>query len=198
MNNRIDEIVQRIYLSGYSVYRNFLPEEDCDKLENVLKHYDEKFKPAGIGKKQDFTHAPEIRSDKIMWIEKGMEDDLDKIFFDPISDLILQLNRRCFLGLNSSEFHFAKYEPGNFYKKHRDAFNSDDARKISVILYLNKYWKEGDGGELKLYLENETLEIQPLEGTLVVFESHLEHEVLESNINRYSITGWLKSSKQPL
>jgi len=82
---------------------------------------------------------------------------------------------------------------GAFYKKHKDAFKSDDARRISVILYLNKNWEKENGGELKLYLENSEETIEPISGRLVVFESHLEHEVLESKTDRYSITGWLKS-----
>jgi SM-20-related protein len=62
---------------------------------------------------------------------------------------------------------------------------------------LNKNWKPENGGELKLYLENgEELTIEPRAGTLVVFESHMEHEVLMSHADRYSITGWLKNKSR--
>jgi SM-20-related protein len=41
-----------------------------------------------------------------------------------------------------------------------------------------------------IYLDAETVEVQPISGRLVVFMSELEHEVLETKVNRYSITGW--------
>ena len=63
---------------------------------------------------------------------------------------------------------------------------------ISIIIYFNENWKKGDGGELRIYKENETLDIEPLSNRLVMFKSgELEHEVLKTNTSRKSITGWL-------
>ena len=130
-------------------------------------------------------------------MEKNERKELDHIFFDRVDIITQAINRRCFLGINDSEFHFALYEKGSYYKKHRDAFENDDSRKISVVLYLNKNWKEEDGGELMIYSE-ENLKVEPRAGTLVIFESHLEHEVLESRKDRISITGWLKNVRKIL
>lgn len=149
------------------------------------------FKQAAIGNKTEKQTNTQIRSDNIFWLEK--DDETLSFFLNKINELILHLNRHFYLGINDHEFHLAHYPAGAFYKKHKDAFKSDDARKISVILYLNHNWKKENGGELKLYLENSEKIIEPVAGRLVVFESHLEHEVLESKTDRYSITGWLKS-----
>jgi len=195
MNSKINSVVKAVYDLGYCISEGFFEAEAIDSLLSLLNIKQNKLTSAGIGKRQNFIKAPEIRSDKILWIDRGDDSTLDKLFFPTIEELILQLNRRCFLGLNSFEFHFAMYEPGAFYKKHRDSFSNDDARKITVILYLNKNWKEGDGGELELYTQDNKLTVQPKSGTLVVFESNLEHEVLPGNKNRYSITGWLKNTK---
>ena len=82
---------------------------------------------------------------------------------------------------------------GNFYKKHLDQFKDNQTRAFSMILYLNPYWEEADGGKLKLYIDNEVLEIAPKENTLIFFDSHtMLHEVLETHVNRLSITGWLR------
>lgn len=151
------------------------------------------FKQAAIGNRTEKQTNSEIRSDTIFWLEK--EDATFTFFFKKIDELILHLNRNFYLGINDLEFHLAHYPAGAFYKKHKDAFKSDDARKISVILYLNRNWKKENGGELKLYLGDPEKTIEPIAGRLVVFESHLEHEVLESKTDRYSITGWLKSKK---
>ena len=43
--------------------------------------------------------------------------------------------------------------------------------------------------------EKGEVKTEPKAGTLVVFESHIEHEVLTSNTERISITGWIKRKK---
>ena len=64
-----------------------------------------------------------------------------------------------------------------------------------MIMYLNANWKEGDGGELVIYKENETIKIPPSLGRMVFFDSEkYEHEVLPTSVTRMSITGWLKRS----
>lgn len=195
MNLKIDEMTEAIYSNGYAVFNNFFDEKSINTFLDIFRDKIT-LTAAGIGKENSLTKNTEIRSDKISWFEKGSDPQIDLLFFKVIEDLQQALNRRCYLGLNASEFHFAKYEPGSFYKRHKDIFNSDSDRKISVILYLNKNWKEGDGGELKLYLDTKAVTVLPEAGTLVMFESHYEHEVLLSNSDRYSITGWLKNSQK--
>lgn len=195
MDEKISRLVDTLYSNGYSVEENFLDSSTVNELLTALTSKETALKNAGIGKRDDYAKIKEIRSDKIAWLEKNENKKVDNLFFDVIESLLLAINRRCFLGLNTYEFHFAKYEPGSFYQRHKDVFKSDDARKISVIIYLNPQWKKGDGGELKIYHEENEIMVEPKAGTIVVFESHIEHEVLVSNTNRYSVTGWMKSTK---
>ncbi|MBA3665095.1 MAG: 2OG-Fe(II) oxygenase [Bacteroidetes bacterium] len=195
MNSKIDALAESIYSKGFEVSEAFFSGQEVDALLSVFQKNEDLFKEAGIGKNKEYTRIKDIRSDKILWLNKGTDEIIDEVFFYRIETLSVALNRRCFLGLNSSEFHFAKYEPGTFYKRHKDIFNSDDARKISAIIYLNKNWKESDGGELVIYTEEKNITVEPKAGTLVLFESSIEHEVRISTANRYSITGWLKSVK---
>jgi SM-20-related protein len=198
MHTKTEDIVNLLYTQGYGISEVFFNDSAVNSFVYSLEARQNQMKEAGIGNNSGFQKSKEVRSDKILWIEKDEDKDLDLRFFPVLDELILQLNRRCFLGINVSEFHFSKYEPGSFYKRHRDAFSDDDARKISVVVYLNRNWQKGDGGELALYLENETITVEPRSGTIVIFESHMEHEVLESKMNRYSITGWLKNIKGKL
>jgi SM-20-related protein len=194
LQEKTENITNLIYSKGFAVQESFLSGEEVDLLLNVFDEKRNSLKEAGIGNKEKNLNDSTIRGDKTVWLERGEKESLDKIFYEPIEKIMQALNRRCFLGLNDSEFHFALYEKGTFYKRHKDAFKSDDARKISVVLYLNKNWKKADGGELNLYGE-ETICVEPKAGTLVVFESNLEHEVLENQKDRVSITGWMKSGK---
>lgn len=198
MTLKIEKAVSGIFSSRYSIIENFFDEDAVNTFLLAFEEKQKSFKKAGIGKKPELKKNQSVRGDKIAWIKKGENKGLDTHFFEVMEEIQLQLNRRCFLGINESEFHFAIYEPGTFYKKHQDAFKTDDSRKVSVIVYLNKNWEQKDGGELKIHLDNAKIIVQPKAGTLVIFESELEHEVMLSNSDRLSITGWLKSVKLPL
>jgi SM-20-related protein len=55
---------------------------------------------------------------------------------------------------------------------HLDSDESVDSRRVSAIVYLNPMWKEGDGGELRLYPSwDNFLDIQPVNDRLVLFPS---------------------------
>lgn len=191
--NMIEKIINEIYLNGYSITPDFFSKNEVSSLIDCFNQKKGNIKNAAIGNNNFKNINTEIRSDKIVWLDND-ENDI-KFFFDFINELTIQLNRKCFLGINSNEFHFAIYNKGDFYKKHKDAFNNSSERKITIITYLNENWVVDDGGELVIYFENKTLKLAPKAGTIVVFESFIEHEVLISNKNRVSLTGWLKCSK---
>jgi SM-20-related protein len=62
------------------------------------------------------------------------------------------------------------------------------------VLYLNELWPAEQGGQLRLYLDEErTMEIMPRGGTLVAFLSdRFEHEVLPATRERLSLAGWFR------
>ena len=84
------------------------------------------------------------------------------------------------------------YPAGSFYKRHLDQFKADDHRKLSVICYLNNNWTAERGGQLRLHLSTDILDILPLAGRMVCFRSdQIEHEVLPAIKDRLSLTGWI-------
>ncbi len=57
---------------------------------------------------------------------------------------------------------------------------------------MNDTWKNGDGGELELYHEAQSIRVAPLANRCVLFKSDtVPHSVLQSIRDRYSLTGWL-------
>ncbi|MBO6794130.1 MAG: 2OG-Fe(II) oxygenase [Balneolaceae bacterium] len=146
---------------------------------------------AGIGRLDKLMVKSEIRGDFIHWLDSEIDTDLN-LFFLLMDELKDNLKKFCYLSLSDSEFHIAKYPIGSHYHKHLDQFNERSNRQISVLLYLNKNWKNGDGGELKIYSKNGATLIEPLARRIVLFKSaELEHEVLTTHVARYSLTGWL-------
>jgi SM-20-related protein len=159
-------------------------------LETHLSNSD--FRNAGIGALNDFQVAENIRNDRIFWLDKERDTEI-RSFFELVENTIFALNRLCFLSISGYEFHLAHYPEGSFYKKHLDQFNDRNNRMISMIIYLNRSWKEGNGGELRVYHPDEShTDIAPLPGRLVLLRSdRVWHEVLPTFVSRYSITGWL-------
>ena len=75
-----------------------------------------------------------------------------------------------------TETYFVLYLPRAFYKKNLDQFVRVRHRTISYILYLNHNWKETDGSQLRIYVENENgieifFDVIPAIGIFACFKS---------------------------
>jgi len=151
------------------------------------------FKKAGIGKSAQFTIDKEVRGDWIKWVDPAEASPSTHLFIQEVTELMNQLNRLLYLSMKDFECHFAIYPPGTFYEKHLDQFQSTNQRKISMAYYLNPDWQAGDGGEIRMHFTGETIDIPPMMNTLALFRSDtVEHEVLTTHKERFSITGWMR------
>lgn len=180
---------------GYSIQPAALPEYLCQTLyEHLAQMSEAKFEAAGIGRQSDLQLNSFVRRDEIAWINGSSEAGV--LWLDWSAALQQYLNRRLFLGLFSFESHFAHYGPGDFYKRHLDAFKGQQNRVLSMVVYLNSAWALEDGGELVLYSDESDqlgLKVTPTLGTVVTFFSEeFPHEVLPALRDRYSIAGWYR------
>lgn len=180
---------------GYSIKPNAVPPALLGELlEQLSSMGTSEFDPAGVGRQQAHTLNQFVRSDAISWI--GRDTSAGESWLSWTAALQKHLNRRLYLGLFSFESHFSHYAPGDFYKKHVDAFKGQSNRVLSVVLYLNPDWMPDDGGELALYYGEDSqraLKVTPSLGTLVVFLSEeFPHEVLSAKRDRYAIAGWFR------
>ena len=201
MEDLLDHISQEIYSNSYVVVDNFVDEafrkallkEQTDLLNQG------QFTKAAVGKGDQKQVRAEIRSDEVLWMDATSLSPLQAIFWEKVAEVQQVLNRRCFLGLKSFEGHFARYPIGSFYKRHLDQFHAVPHRIVTLILYLNESWTEADGGQLRMYFPQEDgseriEDVLPVGGRLVVFLSEeIPHEVLPTQKERISITGWLRN-----
>ncbi|MEQ8524243.1 2OG-Fe(II) oxygenase [Gracilimonas sp.] len=195
--NFIDETwigwLDQLAEQDYVVVDDFISNEFFNRIMAFFSEAEEndKLKKAGIGAQQDFQLKAEVRGDFIYWLDEERDQELS-FFFDLKDELVQNLKRFCYLSLSGSEFHIAKYPVGTHYHRHLDQFNEQSNRQITVLIYLNKDWKPGDGGELVIYKEGREIMVEPIAGRLLLFKSDtIEHEVLTTHIPRYSLTGWL-------
>jgi SM-20-related protein len=197
LEQKFEGIIDGILANGYGICDDFL---DKNEVENLLKTFKKRyddglFKEASIGKLSEVQKDLKIRGDEILWLENDSITSSERILLDRNQEFMDYLNQTCYLGISSSEIHFAKYEMGKYYRRHRDTFQKQKGRILSVIMYLNQNWIPADGGNLIIYTQENNLEvpitIAPLAGRLVCFESEkLDHEVTETFKERLSVTGW--------
>ncbi len=194
MTTLFDSIADQLAGYSYAVADQFLTLSEVDAIiapENFQKET-MPFKKAGVGQQQDLQINESIRGDYIQWIDKRSASPAVFLYLDRLERLMQYLNQTLFLSLKDMEIHKTIYPPGSFYKRHLDQFKKDDHRRLSVICYLNKDWKEEDGGQLRVYLPEGPIDMLPMAGRLVCFRSDLlEHEVLPATRERLSLTGWL-------
>ncbi len=162
---------------------------------NLLALHEKKLMiAAGTGNVEKLVFDKLVRSDSIYWLDRQHADKYENEFLDLMDDFISYLNLTCYTGITGCEFHYTLYEAGSFYKKHIDQFQNNESRKFSMISYLNKDWVVEDGGQLMIHQSNSEQEITPTNGKTIFFKSNeLPHEVLVTNKQRVSITGWLTS-----
>ena len=182
--------------TGLSVCAGFLSETARLELRADLDsvHAAGSFHRAATGRGDGKQIQESVRRDEVYWLERSMGVPAQIALWARLDQLRQALNRQLYLGLQSFEGHYAVYPPAGFYRRHLDTFRGDPGRVVSLVLYLNDQWSEGDRGELRIYApEGSHRDIPPVGGTLVCFLSQeSEHEVLASTRPRASFTGWFK------
>jgi len=191
---KFEELISGLLDRQFGTVARFIPTEIEAALRAQLQAYDAagQMFPAGVGQHTNYARNEQLRGDVIKWLEKE-NSAAEKAFLEYIEAFIEYLNKTCFTGINSYEFHFARYEAGSFYKRHRDQFKTDTGRKFSLVIYLNEAWTADDAGQLLIYLDDQEISILPEGGRATFFRSdEIDHEVRPTNRNRLSIAGWLK------
>ncbi|WP_289031646.1 2OG-Fe(II) oxygenase [uncultured Paraglaciecola sp.] len=197
----LDLIADSIASQGYVLLDNFLPIDLASSLltdVEVLSRTE--FKAAGIGRNKDNKLNSKIRTDSTLWLTQQTAPQMT--YISVMEQLKQGVNERLFMGLSEFECHYSRYQKGDFYLRHLDAFKSQQSstqknRRLSSVFYLTPDWQTGDGGELCLYADqkqvNSLLKLAPLFNQCVLFLSDVfPHEVLESQIDRFSIAGWYR------
>ncbi|NLN24894.1 MAG: 2OG-Fe(II) oxygenase [Bacteroidetes bacterium] len=197
-NPLFESIIEDLINQQYSVVDHFFSDKEVSLLRHSLlaKYDSDRFKKSAIGSRTQEEIDKTIRGDFIFWIDENRQGEAEQAFFTKINEFVQYLNTTCFTGILEKEFHYAVYPVGTFYKRHLDTFQNDDRRKLSLVCYLNEEnWPKENGGELTIYTNVGEIDILPLPGRVVIFESQfLEHEVKRVQASkRLSITGWLKT-----
>lgn len=192
----LDVIADALVDKGYIFLPELVPAHISQVLlEKVQATEIHELKAASIGRGAEQQLNPDIRRDRIQWLEEQHEPD--SLYLDLMMQLKDGLNRRLFMGLFDYESHYAVYQPGAFYKKHVDALKGSQNRILTTVFFLNPDWIPEHCGELVIFDEddNEIERIAPKMGHFVIFLSErFPHEVTKTLAKRNSIAGWFRVS----
>jgi len=200
--------LQQLDSQGYVIIDNFLPEPLQESLradvQNLRKS--SKFNVAKIG--QDATNAlnTDIRIAETCFLGPSKLEDIPDASRSQLYDVLDGIRRDLPQPLDSnlSEFLYAYYPKGGFYRRHRDAIpgSASTLRQFSLLMYLNKDWNQSHGGQLRMHMDSggdylpegeppNFKDVEPKGGTLVLFKSdQIPHEVLDTQEERVAIVGW--------
>ncbi len=184
---------------GFAVALEFLARGEIASLraDAERRRAAGEFHGARVGRGAAAQRDASIRGDEICWFDAPRASAAERALLARLDALRLALNRELFLGATEIEAHYACYAQGVGYARHLDRFRDDDARVISLVLYLNEAWRDEDGGALLLYASPEASEpaqeVAPRGGTLVAMRSDaIAHEVALARRERFSIAAWLR------
>lgn len=195
-------IVAALSEQGWCVTPGFLAPALVDALRRELLDCWEAggFRHAGVGRGTQLQVRPEVRTDRVNWLDPHTCSASQYHYLAALEHLRLVINSTMFLGLFDFEAHQTVYPPGSYYRRHLDQFSGIGTRRVTCTLYLNEDWQAADGGQLRIYTDpndpRHYEDILPLGGSLVTFLSaRFLHEVLPARRDRMSITGWFRTRK---
>lgn len=195
----LEHALDALVKEGFFLMDDFLESDMASSLRDQADkaYQNADFQPARIGHGKTLQQMHALRRDKILWLKEPALCSHEQQHYQALVwEYARACNQRFFLGLQEFECHYAIYEAGDFYRKHRDAFQDSSRRKLSTVYYINPDWLPEHGGELVLYGDNNRIlqKIAPKFNRFILFDSQIEHEVLPTSALRYSITGWLKTA----
>ncbi len=193
----LDAIIDDLAVQGWCVVPDFIPPAQVRQLVKETRQLQQAdgLHPAAIGKGAERAVNTTIRSDSILWLEEPDLTEAQRGYLACLEQLRQAANAGLQLGLFDFEGHLAAYPPGSFYRKHLDRFHNDSLRTLTAILYLNEDWHVEEGGQLRVYTDDDGyFDVLPQAGTLMTFLTDgLWHEVLPATRERLSVTGWFKT-----
>jgi len=193
----VDPIVDQLEHQGWSATPEWLAPALVTALAREIRRERAAgaFRCAGVGR--DGRVETAVRGDEILWLDEAAASPALRAVLARLEGLREAANRDLQLGAAEVELHFAVYPAGAAYAVHVDRFRDDDARVLSLVLYLNEAWDAADGGALRLHLSAGPgagyVDVVPRGGTLAVFlADRFPHEVLPARCERLSLAGWFR------
>ncbi len=188
--NQFSTLSEQLSDKSYALFDDVFLKESFTNLSEAFDQKRNHLKKAQIGRQNSLSLKSEIRNDFNHWLNP--EDISFQALFHLLETIKAELKQGLYLPIRRFEIQMSLYPKDHFYRLHVDRHKGLSERLVTMVYYLNS-WQNGDGGELKIILPNQTfLQVEPLKNRLVIFFSELEHEVLTTQKERRSFTAWFR------
>ncbi|GJJ68574.1 hypothetical protein EMPS_00920 [Entomortierella parvispora] len=202
-----------LFHQGYTTLENVL---DLSVIQSVREWGTEMFKTGQMDKasgkhneEDDPFREGNARGDYTIWVSPGSkfleQSQALKACVDWFSKQLHEDLAKVVHLHGQAEYQLAYYPPdSSHYERHRDSFPTSDRedkdqRRVTAIVYFNPNWKQGDGGELRIFdkgmgdEEEKQIDIAPKAGRCVIFLSGvMDHAVMPSFNERIALTSWYR------
>ncbi|KAL1515453.1 hypothetical protein AB1Y20_002078 [Prymnesium parvum] len=202
----------RLVAHGYTWADRVLPDDRLGEMARHARSMATGMVPAGMGQSVLRWHDPHVRGDHTCWVpldgaaagEGEAAAALCRTSAFALLRRTLELTTRAVNRAQAAgseqalalprKLMLAHYPPGGRYVRHSDVSPTLPYRRVTAILYLNEGWEPAHGGELLLFPPGcaRPVAVAPHAGRLVLFDSHMEHEVLSTAVDRWALTAWLQ------
>jgi len=135
-SNKFERIVSELADTGFSTCDNFVSPLLVSSMafEARRRHKQGDFRHARVGNGASMQLRPEIRNDRVLWLDSDKPGATQLPYFLDLETLRREINRNLYLGLFEFEGHFALYPPGASYDIHFDRFIGTMERVVTCIL----------------------------------------------------------------
>src|SRR5436305_190070 len=116
----LDQIAKEMGRAGFVIVPNFMDPICVENLAATIDELDDQnlLTNAQVGRADSRQLLPEIRGDKIKWLDDDPADSSQRLLRERLELLREKLNEKLLLGLFTFEGHFALYTPGKGYQRH--------------------------------------------------------------------------------
>ncbi len=166
-----------------------------DRVNNVTI-----IKPASLTTQQYFKNDVILQKENLaqVWFETNECSDnfneISQYCYNKLISLYPNQSRR----FGNPHFTLTIYDKGCFIQNHKDGDDDDKTRLCVLILYLNKDWKKGMGGELIITDETENkIEITPEFGNFAILDfqnynlNHAVTPITDDNFHRKALISFI-------
>jgi Rps23 Pro-64 3,4-dihydroxylase Tpa1-like proline 4-hydroxylase len=198
--DRYEELLNNVYNELSDIKDSFLIVTSENKVDNVKLIDSNTFAEQNI-KKEEILKNPSIVQ---IWFQSvpnpvtPSTPTLEMYCYDKLKEFYSKNYK-----FGNPVFNMSIYNKGCFIKNHIDGYSGNDNRLCVVILYLNKDWKKGMGGELIVKTEmGDSIEIEPVFGNFTILDfttANLEHEVkpvLSETPNRRALISFMTKNNK--
>lgn len=149
---------------------DFCAPDECAELIRLAEGIG--FEAAPITTFSGFVMAPEIRNNTRVILD---DEERARRLWQRLAPFVPERPRWRAVGLNE-RFRFYRYEPGQYFRWHRDGAYRRDLREQSLLTFMIYLDADFAGGSTDFDPDGEVVRVTPARGMALLFDHPIRHQ----------------------